>query len=96
MRVLITYDVETSSENGARRLRRVAKECVNYGHRVQNSVFECVVNESQLSILRQRLEKEMDKKSDSIRIYHLGNELRNKVEVLGKNTDLNVIGDLII
>ena len=65
--VLITYDVDTTSVFGKRRLRKVAKECVNYGRRVQNSVFECLLTEAQFVLLRSKLESIIDNKIDSIR-----------------------------
>jgi CRISPR-associated protein Cas2 len=70
--VLITYDVETTSIDGCRRLRKVAKQCVNYGQRVQNSVFECLVDPVQFAELRFRLESIIDKEKDSLRYYYLG------------------------
>lgn len=72
MMILVTYDVDTVASDGAKRLRKVAKECVNYGHRVQNSVFECVVTEVQYKLLYDKLCKIIDKEKDSIRFYFLG------------------------
>ena len=73
MKLLITYDVETITKEGQKRLRLVAKACKDYGQRVQNSVFECDVDESQFVLLKHKLECIIDKESDSIRIYHLKN-----------------------
>ena len=73
MMVIITYDVETASPAGQKRLRRVSKECQNYGVRVQNSVFECVVDASQLLVLKNRLDSIIDKEHDSVRFYFMGN-----------------------
>lgn len=73
MLVLITYDVSTEDSAGKTRLRKVAKECVNYGQRVQNSVFECLLDSSQVLVLKKRLLSLIDEKKDSLRIYYLGN-----------------------
>ena len=83
MMVLITYDVNTESEGGKRRLRRVAKMCENFGQRVQNSVFECLIDHVQLSDLRFRIEKEIDKDRDSLRYYFLGANWQRRVEHVG-------------
>lgn len=83
MLVLITYDVSTSSLGGQRRLRKVAKACVDYGQRVQNSVFECSLDQSQFLLLRDRLLSIVDEKEDSIRFYNLGNRYRNRIEHYG-------------
>lgn len=72
MLVLVTYDVQTSSISGEKRLRKVARQCVNYGQRVQNSVFECIVNPAQFAELKHRLSEIIDKEKDSIRFYFLG------------------------
>ncbi len=71
MEVLVAYDVATDDAEGRRRLRRVAKVCEAYGQRVQRSVFECMVNEAQLELLKHRLLLEMDLNQDSLRIYRL-------------------------
>ncbi|MCD8337945.1 MAG: CRISPR-associated endonuclease Cas2 [Lachnospiraceae bacterium] len=87
MLVLITYDVSTVDGAGRRRLRKVAKECVNYGQRVQNSVFECVVDASQSLLLKDALLKLIDPEKDSLRFYYLGNNYKTKIEHFGaKNT----------
>lgn len=96
MLILITYDVCTEDSSGKKRLRKVAKECVNYGTRVQNSVFECVVNASQFLIVKNKLLKIMDKDKDSIRFYHLGNNYKSKVEHYGVERNPEVEGVLII
>lgn len=96
MMVLITYDVETMTPEGARRLRRVAKECQNYGQRVQNSVFECVLSEAQFTALRNRIASIINIQKDSIRFYMLGNNWNNRVEYLGKKTSFDVTAELII
>ena len=96
MMVLITYDVDTSSSAGKRRLRRVAKECVNYGRRVQNSVFECLLTEAQLVLLRSKLESIIEHEIDSVRFYFLGNNWNNRIEYIGKNTTFAIDSELII
>lgn len=83
MLVLVTYDVNTEQTNGRRRLRRVAKTCQKFGQRVQNSVFECKVDPSQLLMLKHELLGIMDCSQDSIRIYHLGKDSERKVERFG-------------
>lgn len=96
MMVLITYDVETSSANGARRLRRVAKACEDYGMRVQNSVFECLLDPSQFSTLKHKLSQIIDKESDSIRFYFMGNNWDRHIERMGKAEQLNQDSCLIL
>lgn len=96
MFVLITYDVNITSPSGAKRLRNVAKTCLNYGKRVQNSVFECVLNESQFVTLKHQLEGIIDEKDDSIRFYKLGNNWKNKVEEIGRHTSVDVTDFLLI
>lgn len=90
MMILITYDVNTQTAEGRKRLRKVAKECVNYGIRVQNSVFECVLDAGQFCLLKSILENIIDPDLDSIRFYKLGNNYQNKVEKLGKNDHIEV------
>ena len=84
MLVLITYDVNTETKAGKTRLRKVAKECMNYGHRVQNSVFEVLVDATQLTALKHELSKEINEDVDSIRFYRLGNSYQNKIDSMGK------------
>ncbi|MFR9541929.1 MAG: CRISPR-associated endonuclease Cas2 [Rikenellaceae bacterium] len=96
MMVLVTYDVETITAKGRKRLRLVAKECLNFGQRVQNSVFECVVNESQLLILESSISNIIDFDVDSIRFYRLGKGYEDKIKVLGKVTSYSVAETLII
>jgi CRISPR-associated endoribonuclease Cas2 len=93
--VLITYDVNTESEGGKRRLRKVAKQCVNYGHRVQNSVFECILDATQLRQLRIILESIIDKERDSLRYYMLGNNYKEKIIHVGIKESLNLDEPLI-
>ena len=83
MLVLITYDVSTGTAAGRKRLRKVAKQCVNHGQRVQNSVFECLLDAAQYAILKAELAKLIDPEVDSLRFYQLGNHYQNKVEHIG-------------
>lgn len=95
MMVLITYDVNTETAAGRSRLRKVAKQCVNYGTRVQNSVFECVLDYAQCVQLKHRLTELIDPKTDSLRFYHLGNQYRTKVEHVGVERGIRVDQPLI-
>ena len=83
MLVLVTYDVNTVDASGKRRLRQVAKKCVAYGQRVQNSVFECNVDASQFKRLQSDLKELIDPQTDSLRFYTLGNNYQGKVEHIG-------------
>lgn len=94
--VLITYDVSTQDAAGKKRLRKVAKECVNYGQRVQNSVFECMLDASQLLILKDSLLSMIDEKEDSLRFYYLGNKYQTKVEHFGIKSSYEPEGVLMI
>lgn len=96
MLILITYDVKTSTPEGCRRLRRVARECVNYGHRVQASVFECVVDEAQFVILRSKLKSIIDESADSIRFYFMGNNWSGHIETIGLDRTLDINSPLIV
>ena len=96
MLVLITYDVNTQSAEGKKRLRQVAKQCVNYGQRVQNSVFECVLDTTQFAKVKNLLIKIIDTETDSIRFYFLGNNYKNKVEHLGAKPSFSVEEVLIL
>jgi CRISPR-associated protein Cas2 len=95
MMVLITYDVNTTSAAGRRRLRTVAKQCQNYGQRVQNSVFECLVDAAQIKQLKHRLIGLIDPEQDSLRFYYLGNEWLNRVEHVGAKVSIDLEGPLI-
>lgn len=96
MMVLVSYDVRTSEPGGAKRLRRVAKICRNFGQRVQFSVFECMVDPAQWTRLRQQLIDEIDEGADSLRFYFLGAHWRNRVEHVGAKAVLDPEGPLII
>ena len=96
MLVLITYDVSTMDKEGRRRLRRIAKTCLNYGQRVQNSVFECDVDSTQWTFLENNLLNEMKDSEDSLRFYFLGKNWRGKVEHHGTKPTVDLDGALII
>ncbi len=96
MMVLVSYDVRTSEPGGAKRLRRVAKICRNFGQRVQFSVFECMVDPAQWTRLRQKLVEEIDEEVDSLRFYFLGANWRNRVEHVGAKATLDPEGPLIV
>ncbi|MBC8543723.1 CRISPR-associated endonuclease Cas2 [Bianquea renquensis] len=96
MLVLITYDVNTETADGKRRLRKVAKQCMNYGQRVQNSVFECVMDEAKCKEVEAILVKLIDKNKDSLRFYYLGNHYKSKVQHVGAKPSFDVEGPLIV
>lgn len=96
MLVLITYDVNTETSAGRTRLRKVAKQCVNYGRRVQNSVFECILDNAQCVMLKSILEEIIDKEVDSLRFYYLGNQYKTKVESIGVERGTKADGTLIL
>lgn len=96
MLILITYDVDTTTKDGEKRLRNVAKECVNYGQRVQNSVFECLLTDAQLVSLKAILSSIINDTTDSIRLYYLGSDWQRKIETLGKKTSFDPTDALII
>lgn len=83
MLVLVTYDVNTETKEGRKRLRNVAKACVNHGQRVQNSVFECLLDAAQYAVFKAVLTNLIDIKTDSLRFYQLGNNYQKKVEHVG-------------
>ncbi|MDD2959750.1 MAG: CRISPR-associated endonuclease Cas2 [Lachnospiraceae bacterium] len=95
MLILITYDVNTEDAAGRTRLRKVAKQCVNYGTRVQNSVFECNVDTTQCRMLKELLTDIIDKEKDSIRIYYLNEKSKQKIECMGVKRGINVNEALI-
>lgn len=96
MLVLITYDVSTTDAAGRRRLRKIAKECVNYGQRVQNSVFECVLDAAQCRQLQHKLLGLIDDNRDSLRFYYLGNKYQTKVEHFGAKESYEAEGVLLV
>ena len=96
MFVLVTYDVKTSDKGGAKRLRRVAKACKDYGQRVQYSVFECILDPAQWTYLKQRLIDLIDKKVDSLRFYYLGSNWKRRIEHVGAKKTLDQEGPMIV
>lgn len=96
MMVLITYDVNTETAEGRTRLRKVAKQCVNYGRRVQNSVFECVLDSAQMAMLKSLLQDIIDEEKDSLRFYYLGNKYKTKIEHVGVERGISVEEVLIL
>ena len=96
MLVLITYDVNTSDVEGRKRLRKVAKQCQNYGQRVQNSVFECLIDTAQLKLLRTSLIDIIDAEKDSLRFYFLGTKYQTKIEHVGAKESYEPEGVLIL
>jgi len=96
MMVLVTYDVRTETKQGRKRLRRVAKACENMGQRVQNSVFECLLDPAQWTALRQRLIDEINVDEDSLRFYFLGKNWKRRVEHVGSKPTYDPEGPLIV
>jgi CRISPR-associated protein Cas2 len=96
MLVLITYDVNTETSVGRKRLRHVAKTCVNYGQRVQNSVFECILDATQFRVVKDKLCKQIDPDKDSLRFYLLGNNYKSKIEHFGAKQAFDVTDPLIL
>ena len=96
MFILITYDVNITSPAGQKRLRQVAKACLDYGKRVQNSVFECVLTEAQFVLLKSRLSEIISQSDDSIIFYKLGNNWKRHVERIGKDNSVHVTETLIL
>ena len=96
MLVLVSYDVATSDKAGQRRLRRVAKTCLDYGQRVQYSVFECVVDPAQWAFLRQALIDKIDTEEDSLRFYFLGANWKRRIEHVGAKPVTDLEGPLIV
>ena len=96
MLVLITYDVNTQTPAGRRRLQKVAKQCLNYGQRVQNSVFECQLDATKYRQVKAILEKIIDKVSDSLRFYNIGDRSKNIVEHMGIKPSFDVTETLLL
>lgn len=96
MMVVVAYDVNTETKKGQKRLRRVAKTCQNYGQRVQNSVFECLVDPGQWAMLRNRLIDEINQEEDSLRFYFLGSNWKRRVEHVGAKETHDPEGTLIV
>ena len=95
MLILITDDVNTQTASGRKRLQKVAKQCVNYGQRVQNSVFECQLDSVKYREVREKLENLIDKDTDSLRFYNLGDKYKSKVEHIGAKPGFDVTEPLI-
>ncbi len=96
MLVVITYDVNTETPAGRKRLQKVAKQCLNVGQRVQNSVFECVMDAAKCREVKHALEKLIDKEKDSLRFYYLGNRYQTKVEHIGAKKSYDLEGVLMV
>lgn len=96
MMILVSYDVSTTSREGRRRLRHVAEICLDYGQRVQNSVFECYLDNAQLQYFREKLLQEIETGEDSLRFYIMGNKWERKVEHFGIKPSINFRDDALI
>ena len=96
MLILITYDVNTETDSGRKRLRKIAKLCTDYGQRVQNSVFECNLDSTQFRLLKHKLVDVFDPVVDSLRFYSLGKNYKNKVEHCGAKPSFDVTDPLIV
>ena len=96
MLVLISYDVSTVDKAGRTRLRRMAKACLNYGQRVQNSVFECDIDPAQWAALKDELTGLMDKDQDSLRFYYLGSNWQRRVEHFGTKPTKDMFADTLV
>ncbi len=95
MLVLVVYDINTTYKYGEKRLAKVAKKCQSYGRRVQNSTYECLIDQSQFLILKSSILDIIEEKVDSVRFYILGNNYKNKVQVYGLDNGINAADDLI-
>ena len=96
MMVVVCYDVDTKKPEGQRRLRRVAKTCLDFGQRVQHSIFECSLDPAQFVSLKGRLEKEYNSMEDSLRFYLLGKNWKNRVEHMGAKMPIDIEGPIIV
>ena len=96
MLVLITYDVKTDSPSGRKRLNKISKICCDYGQRVQNSVFECELDNAQLLVVKSKLLAIMSEKEDSLRIYNLGEKYKSRIEHFGAKESYDPNGSLIL
>ncbi len=95
MLVIITYDINTETPAGQKRLRKVAKACENYGQRVQNSVFECLIDNAQFTLLKHRLTELIDVDNDSLRFYQLGDHWSGRVDHVGAKPGIDLTGPLL-
>jgi CRISPR-associated protein Cas2 len=96
MFVIVSYDVATSDDGGQRRLRRMARVCKDFGQRVQKSVFECIVDPAQWTVMKDRLISEIDIEKDSLRFYFLGSNWKHRVEHVGANEPFDQEGPLLV
>ena len=96
MMILVTYDVNTETKQGANRLRKIAKKCQNYGQRVQNSVFECYLDAGQYHKFKNELISMIDNETDNFRFYQLGNKYQSKIESFGNDISYDPEESLII
>jgi CRISPR-associated protein Cas2 len=96
MYVLITYDVKTTDLNGSKRLKKVAKICSDYGQRVQNSVFECSLDEGEFALLKFKLGSTINKETDNLRFYKLGKNYKKNIEKMGVDKSYDISGPLIL
>ena len=96
MLIVITYDINTETADGKKRLRKISKECLNYGQRVQNSVYECEIDNAKWLILKNKLEQIIDPKTDSLRFYYLGNPKKAKREHIGCKESFDMTDVIII
>lgn len=96
MLTVITYDVNTEDPAGQRRLRKVARHCINYGQRVQNSVFECVADAAEMVRIKNKLVELIDPEKDSLRFYYLGNKYQTKIEHVGAKPTYEAEGFLAL
>lgn len=96
MLVIVSYDIATSSPNGSKRLGLISKECVKYGQRVQNSVFECYIDYMQFILLRNKLLNIINSDEDNIRFYLMGNNYKNKIENYGKKEEYKIDESIIL
>ncbi|MCM1117951.1 MAG: CRISPR-associated endonuclease Cas2 [bacterium] len=95
MLIVVTYDVSTETSAGRARLRKVAKQCQNYGQRVQNSVFECIMDEAQFVSFKSGLLKIINEAEDSLRFYRMGNAYQNRIEHYGNKAVPNLDAPII-
>lgn len=96
MFILVTYDVNITSDGGKKRLRKIAKECENYGIRVQNSVFECVITNAKWVEVKNKLLNIIDVNLDSLRFYYLGDKQNKKIEHYGSNEIIDISEPIVI
>jgi len=96
MLIIVSYDISTIDKKGEKRLHKVSKECVKFGQRVQNSVFECYIDYSSFILMKNNLLKIINKETDNLRFYLIGNNYENKIENYGKKENYNISDTIII